>query len=188
MRNPNLRNMILAGLFAALTAVVAQFKFFLPGVPNVPVTLQVLMVFLAGGMLGPVWGAAAMGIYVALGAAGLPVFAGGASGFQVLLGVTGGYLWSYPVAACVVGLIAPAYRAPGWLPTCLAMLAGLAIIYAGGGGWAILLGGKTFAVVLSGWVLPFVPFDLVKLLLAATVSRAVNRALVAQGYWQGRAA
>lgn len=188
MRNPNLRNMILAGLFAALTAVVAQFKFFLPGVPNVPVTLQVLVVFLAGGLLGPAWGAAAMGLYVLLGAVGLPVYAGGASGLNVLLGPTGGYLWSYPLAAFVVGTIAPAHRAPAGLRTAGGMLAGLAIIYLGGAGWAVVLGGKAFAAVLSGWVVPFIPFDLVKLAFAAAVSTAVNRALVAQGYWNRSAA
>ena len=188
MRHPFLRQMILAGLFAALMAVVAQFKFFLPGVPNVPVTLQVLVVFLAGGLLGPWWGAVAMGVYVLLGAVGLPVYAGGASGLQVLLGLTGGYLWSYPAAALVIGLLAPAHRAPRLWQATLAMLAGLAVIYAGGAAWAILLGGKAFAVVLNGWVLPFVPFDLVKLVLAASLSAAINRALAAQGYWARRTA
>jgi biotin transport system substrate-specific component len=188
MRNPRLRNLILAALFAALTAVVAQYKFFLPGVPGVPVTLQVLVVFLAGGLLGPVAGAVAMLLYVLLGAVGLPVYAGGASGMQVLLGPTGGYLFSYPLAAAVIGLLAPAYRAPRLWRTGAAMLAGLIIIYAGGAGWAVLLGGKAFAAVLNGWVLPFVPFDIAKLALATSLATAVNRALVAQGYWGRQAA
>jgi biotin transporter BioY len=63
------------------------------------------------------------------------------------------------------------------------MLLGLIAIYAGGGGWAVLWGGKAMAVVVNGWVLPFVPFDLVKLGLAAVLANAVNRALAAQGYW-----
>jgi len=186
VRNPNLRNMILAALFAALTAVVAQYRFFLPGVPNVPVTLQVLVVFLAGGLLGPAWGAAAMGLYVLLGAIGLPVFAGGKAGFQVVLGPTGGYLISYPLAAAVIGLLAPAYGAPRLWRTGLAMAAGLGVIYLGGGGWAVLVGGNALGAVVSGWVLPFVPMDLAKLALAAPLATAVNRALVAQGYWQVR--
>jgi biotin transport system substrate-specific component len=184
----NLRNMVLASLFAALLAVVAQFKFVLPAVPNVPVTLQVLVVFLAGGLLGPVWGAAAMGLYVLLGAVGLPVYAGGTAGLQVLLGVTGGYLLSYPLAAAVVGLLAPAHLSPRLWRTALAMLAGLAVIYTGGGGWAMLLGGKAFAVVLNGWVLPFVPLDLVKLAIATSLCTAINRALAALGYWGRQAA
>jgi len=183
VRSPNLRNMILSGLFAALTAVVAQYKFFLPGVPTVPVTLQVLVVFLAGGLLGPAWGAISMGLYVLLGAIGMPVYAGGGSGLNVLLGPTGGYLWSYPVAAFALGSVAPS-----GLRTTGAMLVGLGIIYLGGAGWAVLLGGKAFAAVLSGWVVPFIPFDLIKLIFAAAVATAVNRALVAQGYWNRSAA
>lgn len=186
MRNPNLRNMILAALFAALTAVVAQYPFYLPGVPSVPVTLQVLIVFLAGGLLGPIWGATAMAIYVGMGAVGLPVFAGLRGGFHVLMGPTGGYLWSYPIAAAVVGWLAPARWAPGMVRTGLAMLASLTVIYAGGAGWAILVGGNALGVVVTGWVLPFVPFDLVKLLVAMTLTVRVNRALVSMGYWERR--
>lgn len=189
MRNQNLRNMILAALFAALTAAVAQLpKFYIPGVPNVPVTLQVLVVFLAGGLLGPAWGAVSMLVYVLLGAVGLPVFAGGTGGLQILLGATGGYLFSYPIAAAVIGLLAPSAARPGLLRTAAAMLAGLVIIYAGGGGWAILVGGKAMGVVLSGWVLPFIPLDLLKLAVAAPLAATVNRALAAQGYWAQRSA
>ncbi|MFZ5818201.1 MAG: biotin transporter BioY [Bacillota bacterium] len=184
MRNPRLRNMMLAALMAALIAVVAPYRFFLPGVPNVPVTMQVLVVLLAGGLLGPLWGAVSMLLYLLLGAVGLPVFAGGTSGLQVLVGLTAGYLWSYPAAAALVGWIAPAHRAPGWARTGLAMLLGLAVIYLGGAGWAVLVGGKALAAVVSGWVLPFIPFDLVKLAMAAGAATAINRALVGQGYYR----
>jgi biotin transport system substrate-specific component len=182
MRNPRLRNLILAGLFAALAAVVARFSFNLP-MTTVPVTLQVLVVLLAGGLLEPGWAAAALLLYVLLGLVGLPVYSGGHAGLGWLLGPTGGYLLSYPVAAALVGLVAPASRAPALWRTVAGMLLGLIAIYAGGGGWAVLWGGKAMAVVVNGWVLPFVPFDLVKLGLAAVLANAVNRALAAQGYW-----
>lgn len=188
MRNSRLRNMVLAALMASLIAVMAPYRFFLPGVPNVPVTLQVLVVFLAGGLLGPVWGALSMLLYLLLGAVGLPVFAGGTAGLQVLVGLTGGYLWSYPLAAALVGWIAPAHRAPGAVQTGFAMLLGLAVIYLGGGGWAVLVGGKALGVVMSSWVLPFIPFDLVKLGLATVAVTAINRALVSQGFYRDTAA
>lgn len=184
MRNPRLRNLVLTALMAALIAVVAPYRFFLPGVPNVPVTMQVLVVLLAGGLLGPAWGAVSMLLYLLLGAIGLPVFAGGTGGLQVLIGLTGGYLWSYPLAAALVGLLAPAHRSPGLVRTGLAMLLGLVVIYLGGGGWAVLIGGKALAVVVSGWVLPFIPFDLVKLGVAAAAASAINRALVRQGFYR----
>lgn len=179
VRNPNLRNMILAALMAALISVAAQLSFPIPFSP-VPLTLQVLVVLLAGGLLGPSWGAVAMGLYLLLGVAGLPVFARGGHGLASLLGPTGGYLMSYPIAAAAVGLLAPPGKAPGVLRTGAAMLVGLLLIYLGGGGWAVLWGGQAMAAVVSGWVLPFVPLDLAKLAVAAVLSRSVNRALSGQ--------
>ena len=97
-----LKAKVFAALFASLTGAVAWFNIPLPFTP-VPITLQTLMVLLSGAMLGANYGGLAMIIYLLLGAIGLPVFAGGASGIGVLLGPTGGYLLSYPIAAFVVG-------------------------------------------------------------------------------------
>jgi len=185
VRNLRLRNMILAALMAGLIAVLAPYRFFIPGVPSVPVTMQVLVVFLAGGLLGPGWGAFSMLLYLALGAVGVPVFAGGVGGLQVLVGLTAGYLWSYPLAAALVGWVAPAHRSPGFLRVAVAMLLGLVLIYLGGAGWAVLVGGKALGVVVSGWVLPFIPLDLAKAALAASAATAINRALGSQGFYKG---
>lgn len=182
----SLRDLILAGLFAALTAVAAQLSFKLP-ITGVPFTLQVLTVLLAGLLLGARWGAAALAAYVALGAAGVPVFAGFKSGLGVLLGPTGGYLFSYPVAALVTGLAAGTGARAGLGRLALAALAGLLVIYAGGAGWAVLVGGKGFLAVMSGWVLPFVPYDLAKAALAVAVARSVRAALAATGRDQAAA-
>lgn len=172
--------MILAAIIAALTAVVAQVKLLLP-ITVVPVTLQVLMVYLAGALLGPVWGAISMLLYLLLGAIGLPVFAGGAGGLNVLVGLTGGYLVSYPVAAYLIGLLAPPGRTQPFWRIAAAMLAGLVVVYIGGGLWAMVLG-KGLAVVVTAFVLPFLPLDLAKLLVAAVLAAAVRRALASQGY------
>jgi len=102
MEKSKLKGMVFAALFAALTGAIAWFKIPLPFTP-VPITLQTLMVLLSGAMLGPYYGALSMIVYLLLGAIGLPVFAGGSSGIPSLLGPTGGYLLSYPVAAFVIG-------------------------------------------------------------------------------------
>ena len=102
MEKNKLKGMVFASLFAALTAAVAWFKIPLPFTP-VPITLQTLVVLLSGAMLGAYYGALAMILYITVGALGLPVFAGGGSGFGALLGPTGGYLFSYPIAAFVIG-------------------------------------------------------------------------------------
>src|SRR3989344_6465707 len=105
MEKSQIKGMVFAALFAALTGAVAWFKIPLPFTP-VPITLQTLMVLLSGAMLGPYYGTLSMIIYLILGVIGLPVFAGGSSGVAALFGPTGGYLFSYPVAAFVVGLFA----------------------------------------------------------------------------------
>lgn len=102
MEKEKLRGMVFAALFAAMTGAVAWFKIPLPFTP-VPITLQTLMVLLSGAMLGSYYGSLAMIIYLILGAIGLPVFAGGSSGFGALFGPTGGYLFSYPIAAFIIG-------------------------------------------------------------------------------------
>ena len=102
MEKTKLKGMVFAALFAALTGAVAWFKIPLPFTP-VPITLQTLMVLLSGAMLGAYYGALSMIIYLILGAIGFPVFAGGGFGVGALLGPSGGYLFSYPVAAFVIG-------------------------------------------------------------------------------------
>lgn len=95
-------NLARAALFAALVGAFAYVSFPFPLSPA-PVTLQVLGVFLAGIFLGPLWGGLALALYLLAGALGAPVFAGGSAGFAALVGDSAGYLWSYPIAAALVG-------------------------------------------------------------------------------------
>ena len=99
---PELRMMVFASLFAALTAAGAYIQIPIPFSP-VPVTLQVFFVLLAGSMLKSKWGSLSMIVYTLLGIAGLPVFAGGSSGIGVLLGPTGGYIIGFILAAYIIG-------------------------------------------------------------------------------------
>jgi biotin transport system substrate-specific component len=158
------RRVIAVLLGAALVAVAAQIAIPLPGTP-VPMTLQPLAVLLVGGLLGPGLGASAMLLYLALGAAGLPVFTPyGLPGVARLLGPTGGYLLAYPVAAFVVGRIAGDGRRLARLA--LAALAGLALIHLGGLAQLVLLTGSVSGAARLG-TLPFVLSDLVKVPLVA---------------------
>ena len=88
--------------FSLLTGLLAQIKIPLPFNP-VPLTGQTLAVFLSGALLGCRRGFLSQAVYLAEGAAGLPVFAGGAASVAHLLGPTGGYLWSFPLAAALLG-------------------------------------------------------------------------------------
>ena len=99
----NVAMMTRTALMAAVTAVAAQIAIPLPFSP-VPFTLQVLAVILSGLLLGSRYGALAQAIYVLVGAVGVPVFAQFSGGLGVVLGPTGGYLLSYPLAAAIAGL------------------------------------------------------------------------------------
>jgi biotin transport system substrate-specific component len=153
---------------ALVVGVAAQFAVPLPGTP-VPLTLQVPAVLLMAGLLGPRAGAASMAAYLALGVAGLPLFAPvGAPGFARLLGPTGGYLLAHPVAAALTGHIVGDARS--WPRLAAGLLAGLAAIYAGGTAQLAVLTGDPGNAVRVG-SLPFLLLDLIKLLVVALLLR-----------------
>lgn len=170
------RNVARAALFAALTGAFAYVSFPYPLSPA-PVTLQVLGVFLAGILLGPVWGGAAMILYLTAGAVGAPVFAGGEAGLGSLVGPTAGYLWSYPLAAAAVGAIVHG-RSVGPLgevgvPRLLgAMVVGVCVIYAVGiAGLMAVLGLSLSNAVLTGAVV-FLPAEALKMAAAVGIIRS----------------
>ena len=163
---------------AAVTAVAAQIT--IPLSP-VPFTLQVLAVILSGLLLGVRHGALAQAVYVLVGAVGVPVFAGFKGGLGILLGPTGGYLISYPIAAAVAGIaahtVARASRRKALWTGFLWGCAGLAVIYALGATWLAVVAGLSPAEALATGVLPFVIFDLIKVGLAALVAVAAAPAI-----------
>ncbi|MDR0400400.1 MAG: biotin transporter BioY [Treponema sp.] len=167
----------LVALFAALTAAGAFIAIPLPFSP-VPVVLQNLFALLAGLVLGPRLGSAAVGLYLAAGIAGAPVFAGAAGGIVRILGPTGGFLLGYLLSAFTAGLIAGPPRTEA-LPRrrlILAVLAGLLVVYAPGlirlrfalGSWGKALG--------AGFI-PFILGDGVKGFIAVLIAPRLRRVL-----------
>ena len=164
------RTWLLIPVFALLTALGAQVS--VPMTP-VPMTLQSLAVVAAGLVLGWLGGGAAMGLYLLLGAVGLPVFSDGGAGLDALTGPTAGYLWSFPIAAAVAGL-APA--AKGWRGPTLAMAAALFA-------HAMILGlGAAWLARSVGWpeawgfgVAPFLIGAVVKSAVAVLACAALRR-------------
>jgi biotin transport system substrate-specific component len=153
--------------FAVAVAAASQIAIPLPFTP-VPMTLQPMLVILAGMMLGPAAGAASMTLYLAAGAVGLPVFTPiGAPGIARLFGPTGGYLLAYPAAAYVSGVLAA--RATTLNARWLAAIAGIAVIYLGGIAQLSLLNTSIVRAIQLG-VTPFAALDVVKAFVAAAVS------------------
>ncbi len=151
-------------LGVVLVSIAAQISVPIPG-SVVPATLQGLAILIVGGVLGPQAGFLALMIYLAAGAAGLPVFSPlGVPGTSRLLGPTGGYLLAFPVAALVTGALA---RRDALLRCLVACLLGMIVIHAGGIAWlSVQTGGLALPIKAT---LPLVLTDLVKVVLAALV-------------------
>ena len=165
---------------AVLTAAAAQVSVPLPFTP-VPFTLQPMVVLLGGAALGPRLGALSQLLYLGAGAAGLPVFAASAAlpqGVGRLMGPTGGYLLSYPLAALVTGVLAERGFDRRYLTSVLAMLAGLAVVFTCGVAWLAAFTPAAEGRLASAAVLglyPFVLADLVKVCVAGAVLPGVWR-------------
>ena len=160
-----LRDIVLIVIGSLLLAVLAQVSFSLPFTP-IPLTGQTFGVLLLGAALGSKRGITSMLIYILEGGMGLPFFAGGASGWHVLVGATAGYLFGFVVAAYVIGLLAERGLERAVRTSFLPFLIGTLIIYLFGVTWlAILLGSFSKAILVG--LLPFLIGDVIKLVLAA---------------------
>jgi biotin transport system substrate-specific component len=166
-----------SAVFAALIGALAYASIPYPLSPA-PVTLQVLGVFLAGLLLGPTWGAASMVLYLVAGALGAPVFAQGTAGLGELLGATGGYLFSYPIAAAAVGYIAHGgleFRslAESSVPRMVAgMVAGTLVIYGIGVPFMWWNLDMTVATAIISGAVVFVPAEAAKMAAAIGLVRS----------------
>lgn len=162
------RKIVLTALFASLITVGAL----IPPIPAgpLPVTLQTLAVYTTAGMLGAKWGSAALAIYIALGAIGLPVFSGGQGGIGVLTGATGGYIIGFFAIPIAVGLSIRLFgRKSGALA--VGMAVGTLVCYAIGTAWFMLVytrAGSTVTLgsALTACVIPFLLPDAIKITLA----------------------
>lgn len=175
------RDTALVALFAAVTAVCAQISFTLPFLTGVPFTLQVFAVLVAGAALGARRGALSQLVYLLLGVIGLPVFARLHGGLGVLLGPTGGYLWSFPIAAWLAGWAADAAardRRATLTRIYAGMAAAIVAIYVLGvlGLYASGAVPSLPRAVRLG-VFPFIWFDVLKAYVAGAVAARVRAAI-----------
>jgi biotin transport system substrate-specific component len=166
-----------------LTAVAAQISIPLPFTP-VPFTFQPMVVLVGAAALGSRLGLASQVLYLALGVAGLPVFAASPmlpQGAARLLGPTGGYLMAYPFAAFLTGWLAERGFDRRYVSALLAMLCGLVVIFTGGVAWLMIGAARlNLSAALTAGFYPFVIPDFVKLLFASgvmpTLWRIIGRA------------
>lgn len=160
------RNPLLIFTGALFVSAFAQIKIPLPFTP-VPLTGQTFAVLLIGATLGSKRGAASIIIYTTMGAFGLPVFSGGASGLAYLTGATFGYFIGFILAAYFIGSLAEYGLERNLRTSLIPFFIGTIIIYLFGAGWLTILFGIEKALIFG--VFPFLIGDLIKLLLAALV-------------------
>ena len=150
--------------FAALTALGARVE--IPHQP-VPYTLQTFFVLLAGAMLGKRDGAFSQLAYLSIGLFGLPVFSGGGFGLSKLLGPTGGYLFSFPVAAFAVGYLLEGKA--NYLRALLSMVAGALVIFSLGTLQLYFVYYHDWKLALTNGFLIFSWWDVVKIVAATGI-------------------
>lgn len=170
MANRRQRALLVArtGAFAALLAAGGWIS--IPFLP-VPITLQTLFVFLAGGVMG--WRAIYPALlYLLMGVMNLPVFHNGTAGIGVLFGPTGGYLVGFVFAAFLVGL---AFERGSVYWQVAGLATGIGVIYLFGAGWLHLSSGISIPLAILTGVIPFVPGDVLKAAAAIIISRRIRK-------------
>ena len=177
----NTKDLVYVALFAAIVAVLGLIpKIHL--VSGVPITAQSLGVMLAGGILGARRGGLALLVFIVLVLAGLPLLAGGRGGLGLLAGPSGGFILAFPLGAWCVGWLYQRRLSRKNLPPLgmagaisYNLIGGALLLYAVGIPWMALVG--NFEIDQAALLmLPFIPGDIFKAVLAASLALAVNRA------------
>lgn len=168
------RDMTKIAIFAALMCILGPLS--IPIGP-VPISLTTLVIYIMVYVLGMKRGVISCVIYILLGLVGLPVFSGFSFGPSKLLGPTGGYIIGYIFVVLIVGAIIDHWPEKYWLHL-IGFIVGTAVLYAFGTAWFIYLMKCTLAYAMSVCVVPFIPGDLCKIVLAMLIGSQVRRALI----------
>ena len=168
------RSFVRIALMAAILCLLCPIS--LPIGP-VPLTLGTFAVCLCGGILGPWKATAAVGIYLALGAAGLPVFSGWTGGIARLVNVTGGFLIGYLPCAVCAGYALRRYREKHLVPILLT-LTSIFICHIAGILWYSVIAQVSLISSAAAVSLPFIIPECIKALAAAEVVRMTGDRLI----------
>lgn len=166
----SVKPVVYGALFIALISIGA---FIAIPVGPVPIVLQNMFVLLAGLILPPAWAAGCVAVYLVMGFAGLPVFAGGTSGIGKVFGPTGGYLLAYLPTAFIVSLIC-GHDNKGPVRDVAAIIVGMALIYGMGVPWLKYVLALSWAKTLAVGFYPFLLGAVVKMAAAVVIARKLR--------------
>ncbi len=165
MSRGRIQKMALTAMFAALIAVFSQLT--IPSPSGMPLTLQTFVVALTGYVLGARCGAAAVGVYIAVGAAGAPVFTAFQGGLGALFGPTSGFIFGFTALAFFCGI-----KTEKNILCIICALSGLIICHICGILWFSLTSGSIMSAFMSA-SLPYIPKDILSVVLAGIFSKKV---------------
>ncbi len=168
-------DVVYIGVFAALIAVCSWIQIPL----TIPITLQTMGVCIASALLGTKKGTLSVVIYILLGLIGVPVYAGFSAGPGVLFGLTGGYIIGFVFTALIVGGAIKLFGKKTWVYAA-SMIVGILVCYAFGTAWFMVVYTKTKGAIslgaaLSACVVPFLIPDLVKIIVATVLCKALDK-------------
>ncbi|WP_368490595.1 biotin transporter BioY [Clostridium sp. BJN0013] len=173
--NLKIRDITIVAIFTALTAILAQISIPLPFSP-VPITFQVMAVYISAIILGSRLGALSQITYVLLGAVGIPIFVNFQGGLNVVLGPSGGYLISYPIIAFMVGKISD--KNLSFIHSAAILIASLLLCYGMGVVQLSFITNITIKKAIVLGALPFIPLDIIKIALSYLLGGRIRVALV----------
>lgn len=171
----SLKDITLTALFVALISLFSQIV--IP-IGAIPINLGLLAVFLAAGLLKPRNSVLSVAVFILLGTAGIPVFAGFCGGPGVILGYTGGYIMGYLPAVTVISILLHKFgKTP--LSLSLSMSAGLLITYLCGTAWYVVVSNSATTVwtALTVCVFPFIVGDILKIAISVILCRRLEKTL-----------
>ena len=157
-------------MFACIISFLAQIRINLPGL--VPITLQTLGIYLVSCTLKPKLALITVIVYLSMGIIGLPVYTGFQAGISTIVGPTGGYLGGFIVMVLIISLINKNDHARTKI---LAMIIGTIACYIIGTVWFIYLTNNSYITALTLCVLPFIPGDIIKILIACSLSTKLKK-------------
>ena len=173
------KQLALIGLMSAVICILAPISFHIPISP-VPISLGFLAIYFVVSVMGMKLGTISVAIYILLGLVGLPVFTDFTGGPGKLFGPTGGYIVGYIFMALICGFFID--KCGNHLPlTFLGMLIGTGVCYLFGTVWLAFQSSYTFPEALAAGVLPYIPLDLVKLVIAMVIGRELHTRLKKAG-------
>ena len=167
--------MALIAVMAAVTCIMGPLSIPIP-FSVVPISLTNLAVYLAIYVLGCRRGTLSYLVYLLLGLVGVPVFSGFSGGVGKLFGPTGGYLLGFIFMALICGWAIDHFSCK-LVPSFIGMLLGTVVCYAFGTAWLAYQANLTFMAALAAGVLPFIPGDLAKMVIAAVLGLQIRRRL-----------